>query len=186
MPPELDSTADVLYEVRRLRMDVKASYEDFRSRYERAVPVLDTQRFGALKEAHAEWDVVLAATEENAPHDFIIYWSSDVTDMMGLAGNHTRCVQYLMGNHTVAERMFRHDPAVMLYAPLRTAIYEDPQGGAWFCVDQPSTQFGSFGKLQIAQVGAELDRDLARLLETLAVPVPSSLSDLPKNTPGAR
>jgi hypothetical protein len=30
-----------------------------------------------------------------------------------------------MGNHTIAEQMFRYDPRAMLYAPLRTIIWED-------------------------------------------------------------
>ena len=63
-----------------------------------------------------------------------------------------------MGNHVTAERMFRHDPRAMLYAPLRTVIWEDSSGGAWFTVDQPSRQFGSFGLTEVSSVGVELDR----------------------------
>jgi hypothetical protein len=29
-----------------------------------------------------------------------------------------KCVEYLLGNHVVAERLFRHDPATALYVPL--------------------------------------------------------------------
>jgi len=29
-------------------------------------------------------------------------------------------VAYLMGNHTAMERMYRHEPAVLMYAPLHT------------------------------------------------------------------
>ena len=36
-------------------------------------------------------------------------------------------------------------PHAMLSAPLRTVIWEDSSGGAWFTVDQPSTQSGSVG-----------------------------------------
>lgn len=63
---------------------------------------------------------------------------------MRLAGDTAPCVAYLMGNHTIAERMFRHNPAAMLYAPLRTVLWQDSSSQAWFAVDQPSTQFGSF------------------------------------------
>jgi hypothetical protein len=84
---------------------------------------------------------------------------------------------YLMGNHTIAERMFRHDPRAMLYAPLHTVIWEDADGSAWFTADQPSTQFASFDNPDITQVGIELDHKLAALLETLAVPVPSKLRE---------
>jgi len=64
---------------------------------------------------------------------------------MQAAGDHADCVAYLMGNHVIAERMFRHDPRAMLYAPLRAVIWEDPSGAAWFTVDQPSMQFASSG-----------------------------------------
>ncbi|MFD3486179.1 DUF302 domain-containing protein [Streptomyces sp. NPDC058665] len=176
MTPESESAPAVVHEVRRLQVDVDVSYEDFRERYEAAVPMLDVPRFDALKENDADWDAVLTATAENAPHDFIIYWRSDVTAMMSLAGDEARCTQYLMGNHGMAERMFRHDAAVMLYAPLRTTIIEDPDGAVRFCIDQPSTQFASFGDSRIARVGVELDGELARLLKSLEVPVPAALT----------
>jgi hypothetical protein len=50
------------------------------------------------------------------------------------------CVSYLMGNHTIAERMFRHNPSVMLHAPLRTAIWSTTNGPTRFTFDlTPST-----------------------------------------------
>ncbi|MEX5632173.1 hypothetical protein AB1460_06120 [Parafrankia sp. FMc2] len=64
------------------------------------------------------------ATTENAPHFFMIYWRMDVTALFRLAGGTRQCVEYLMGNHVIAERMYWHDPAAMLYAPLRLAIYD--------------------------------------------------------------
>jgi len=56
-----------------------------------------------------------------------------------------------------------------------TAIWEDSTGGAWFTVDQPSTQFGSLGLPEVSNVGVELDRRLAALLEALDVDVPEAL-----------
>ena len=114
-------------------------------------------------------------TEAAASHGFLLYWRSDVTPVMALAGDRGRCVQYLMGNHTIAERMYRHDPAVMLYAPLRTVIWEDSTGAAWFSADQPSSQFGNFGVPEISKVGVDLDRKLAALLDALRVDVPRDL-----------
>jgi uncharacterized protein (DUF302 family) len=84
-------------------------------------------------------------------------------------------VAYLMGNHTIAERMFRNDPRALLYAPLHTVIWEDHDGNAWFTADQPSTQFGSFDIPEVATVGRELDAKLARLLEALEVEIPAPL-----------
>jgi hypothetical protein len=51
-------------------------------------------------------------------------------------------------------------------------IWEDSDGNAWFTADQPSTQFSSFGIPAVSDVGVELDRKLATLLEVLGVEVP--------------
>jgi uncharacterized protein (DUF302 family) len=119
---------------------------------------------------------VLTAAAENAPHGFLRFWSTDVGELMQLAGDQGLCSSYLMGNHTIAERMYRHDPAVMLYAPLRTTIHQDQHGVTRFSIDQPSTQFGSFGIADITSVGLELDRKVANLLRILNVPVPAAFT----------
>jgi hypothetical protein len=80
-----------------------------------------------------------------------------------------------MGNNVIAESMFRHDPGIILYAPLRTAIYETTPSGVEFSIDQPSTKFRSFGDTRIAEVGAQLDAKLAQLLQRMSLPVPPEL-----------
>jgi hypothetical protein len=164
------------HEVRRLAIAVGPAFDDFRDRYEETVPLLDAERFAALVREGADWDSVLRAAAENAPHDFIRYWTIDAGSLMRLAGDSPRCASYLMGNHTIAERMYRHDPAIMLYAPLRTAIHADADGTTWFSVDQPSTRFRSFGDPAITEVGLELDHKLGALLEHLGAPVPPALT----------
>jgi hypothetical protein len=161
----------------RLTIQIDDSFDGFRNRYERAVPKFQTDRFDSLIDEGADWQRVLDATAENAPHDFILYWSREFTSLMGLAGDRSRCVAYLMGNHTIAQRMYRYNPAVMLYAPLRTAIVEDADDATWFTFEQPSSQFGSFNTPQITKVGCELDHKLAALLEHLGAPVPTSLTE---------
>ena len=42
-----------------------------------------------------------------APHGFLIYHRIAIDPLMRLAGHDTACVAYLMGNHTIAARMFR-------------------------------------------------------------------------------
>jgi uncharacterized protein (DUF302 family) len=158
------------HQVTRLAFDAGQPYEEFRARYEDAVPELDSKRLAAFAERGARWQEVVADAQASAPHGFLIYWRSDLTPLMSLAGDAGRCTAYLMGNHTIAEQMYRHDPSVMLYAPLRTAIYIDAGNRTRFAVDQPSTAFSSFASSPIAQVGIELDRKLADLLEALDVP----------------
>jgi hypothetical protein len=166
----------VAHEVVRLSIDTGLPFDDFRTSYEHAVPVFDFARFSGLASEQASWDTILAATAENAPHGFIRYWNSDVASLMRLAGDTGSCTTYLMGNHTIAQRMYTHDPAAILYAPLRTAIHEDRQGISWFSIDQPSTRFASFGNTDITTVGRELDTKLADLLRFLDIPVPPALA----------
>ena len=142
------------------------SLNGFQARYEAAVPAIPTEGVTRLVAQKAPWPEMLELIEASAPHGFLIYFRNDVHPVMALAGDEAACVSYLMGNHTIAERMFRHDPRAMLYAPLHTVIWEDAAGDAWFTVDQPSTQFASFGIPEIAAVGIELDRKLAALYAT--------------------
>lgn len=171
-----DRVRSVPHEVNRLEIAVGEPFDAFCARYESAVPEFDAKRFAQLVKDKADWGTVLQATGENAPHDFIIYWSQDFGPIMRLAGDGRRCKEYLMGNHTIAQRMFHHNPAILLYAPLRTAIYDDTRGETWFTVDQPSTRFSSFGDPNITKVGIELDQKLAALLEYLDEPVPEALA----------
>ena len=166
----------ISHRVDRLTIQIDDSFDRFRNRYEQAVPQFQSDRFDSLVERRVDWQTILEATVENAPYHFIVYWSHDFTSLMGLAGDRGRCVEYLMGNHTIAQKMYRHNPAILLYAPLRTAIVEDADGATWFTVDQPSTRFGSFNTPQITKVGIELDHKLAALLEHLDAPVPAALT----------
>jgi uncharacterized protein (DUF302 family) len=74
-----------------------------------------------------------------------------------------------MGNHVFAETMFRHDPGILRYAPLRVVIYQDKQGGTHLAVDQPSTRFDPFADPEIAAVGEMLDEKRADLLVVLGL-----------------
>ena len=170
------SIETISHQVDRLTIQIGDTFDVFRNRYEQAVPVFQSERFESLIERAVDWQTVLEATAQNAPHDFILYWSHDFTSLMRLAGDGGRCVEYLMGNHTIAQKMYRYNPAILLYAPLRTAIVEDADGAAWFTVDQPSTRFSSFNTPQITEVGIELDHKLAALLEHLEAPVPAALT----------
>jgi hypothetical protein len=156
----------------RLAVDVGGSFDDAVARYEAAVPAFPAEQFERL----ADWPAVTELTDRLAVHGFLIYWRFQADPLMGIAGNTARCQMYLMGNHVIAERMYRHDPAVMLYAPLRTVITQVAGGPVRFSIDQPSRQFASFGDPGIAAVGRELDHKLAHLLEVLGWPVPPELA----------
>jgi hypothetical protein len=155
----------------RLSFDTGQPYAEFRRRYEDAVPEISSAHLAAYAARGARWDEVVADAVNSAPYGFFIYWRTDLTPLMSLAGSTALCSAYLMGNHTTAQRMYRRDPEVMLYAPLRTLIHADDRGTAWFVLDQPSTVFASFGRPEITEVGAELDRRVLALLASLDVAV---------------
>ena len=80
---------------------------------------------------------MIQSVANSAPHGSLIYFRNDVHPVMQLAGDNADCIAYLMGNHTIAEQMFRHDPRAMLHSPLHTVIWEDSTGAARFSADQP-------------------------------------------------
>lgn len=155
---------------RRLLIPLPDEFERARSRYESLVPAVDLTAYAAA----ANWDEVIATAKQQAPHGFLRYHSIDVAPTMALSGVTWPATEYLMGNHTIAERMYRHDPAVMLHAPLRTLLYEGPDGTV-LAVDQPSLLFGSYGNPAITAVGRELDGLLAALIDLLDGDVPAQL-----------
>jgi len=134
----------------------------------------------------ATWQATLELAEINAPHGFMRYYRSDITAVMAGSPSLWRATQYLMGNHTIAERMFRHDPSVMLHAPLRTLLYADPNGDTKLAIDQPSLLFASYDNPHISEVGRELDALLAQLITLLGDDLPPQLTVTSAEKPTAK
>ena len=80
-----------------------------------------TESVRRIVAAGGSWHDVLAAAAANAPNDLMVYAVIDADELLVLAGHRTHAVEYLLGNHTIAETMFRHDPRALLYAPLRVS-----------------------------------------------------------------
>ncbi|MCR3731906.1 hypothetical protein FHS35_008823 [Streptomyces umbrinus] len=70
-----------------------------------------------------------------------------------------------------------------VYAPLRILISGDDSDMAIFMIDQPSTVFGGIGIQEVAEVGVQLDRDVAGLLREIGVEPPSVLTDSVVSSP---
>ena len=168
--------------VNRFVVDTGDTFENVQMKFESLVPTIDFDKLTELIEA-GDLSRVQRFTAEQAPHSFVNFWTFDPTPMMRLVGHRTRAITYMMGNNVIVETMFRHDPGVMLYAPLRVAIYQDANGHVYLSVDQPSTKFNSFGESRIAEVGATLDAKLAALLQLMRLPVPPALEPALKAMP---
>ena len=162
------SHLSVEYRVTRLVFDTGQPYEKFRGRYEAAVPPADL-RPGDRPGRHVRWQDGAADADGPARHGFVLYWRADMTPELTGPGDLRPCTAYLMGQRAIPEKAYLHDPAVMLYAPLRTLIYIDSTDRTRLAVDQPSTVYASFADPVITELGRDLDRQLAGLLGSLGV-----------------
>ncbi|MFE4994260.1 hypothetical protein ACFRH4_23470 [Streptomyces mirabilis] len=169
----MTTRTDVIdHSARRLVVGLATPYDAAREHYETLVPEADLGRFSDM----TSWQATLELAEINAPHGFMRYYRSDITAVMNGSASCWKATQYLMGNHTIAERMYRHDPSVMLHAPLRTLLYSDLDSNTKLAIDQPSLLFASYGDPRITDVGRELDALLARLVTLLGGEVPPQLT----------
>ncbi|MFK0289744.1 hypothetical protein ACIQU6_04520 [Streptomyces sp. NPDC090442] len=163
-------------QVTRFDITTEHSYHALRARFEAAVPPVDHQAIAELVERGAPWEDFLDLAARNAPHHFMTYFRWQAQPIFSLAGDSAECTEYLMGNHTIAQRMFHHHPGVMLHAPLRTVIYADANQRGVVAFDRPSDMFASLPHPGITRVARELDRLTGLLLSHLDVPVPDDLT----------
>jgi uncharacterized protein (DUF302 family) len=155
----------------RMTLALNQSLSQAIARFEELVPAVDIDVFRRSR----SWDETIQLANINAPLGLMRFWKLDYAAVLAGSGTPARSFGYLMGNQTIAEQMIRHEPEVVLYAPLRTAIYEGTDGGAFFVIDQPSALFGSFGNADITKVGRHLDALVATLLDALGAIVPAEL-----------
>ncbi len=153
------------------RVDVATGipFDEFINAFEKAAPPIDRAAIERIAAAGGDWGDVRAAVAENAPNELMVYAKIDATALFNVAGHRTQAIEYLLGNHVIAETMFRHDPKALLYAPLRLLIYGDADGNAIFTMDQPSQAFGSLGIAEVTKVGEGLDRKVVNLLRVIGV-----------------
>ena len=167
----LDTTATE-HTIRRLTVPLGLPYDAAVAEFERVVPAIEPQRFQALE----TWEENLTLADEVAPLGLMRFVGLDVQELMRTSNTHRHGTEYLAGNHTIAEQMYRHEPAAMLYAPLRLFLYADDNGQGTLVFDQPSTLFGSLGaNPEVAAVGRGLDRKLADALTAMGVQAPGAL-----------
>jgi hypothetical protein len=167
--------ATVDYLVHRMTIPTGMVQSEFRARFEDAVPHLPLDQVRELVSRGAPWGEMVDLVGRTAPWGFLLYWTNDVGPVVRLAGDSSSAVAYLMGNHIIMERMFRYEPSVVMYAPLHVAIWSHLDGQAFFTIDKPSDQFGSFAHPALAAFGRELDSKLVDLLKHLHLMIPDVL-----------
>lgn len=155
----------------RVDVDTGIPFEEFIAALEQAAPPVDQKALQRIVADGGDWDDVRAVAAENAPNDLMTYAKIDARGYFGIAGHQTPAIEYLIGNHVIAETMFRHNPKAMLYAPLRMLVHGDDNGNAVFTMDQPGPAFGSLDNADVAKVGLDLDRKVVNLLRVVGVDV---------------
>jgi hypothetical protein len=154
----------VEHQMTRIDIPTGIAFDEFRSAFERAAPPFDANGIRELTDKGGTWDDVKQAVAASAPYELLTYAMIDATPLLGVAGHTTRAVEYLVGNHVIAETMFRHDPKALLYAPLRLLIHSDADGTAILSIDRPSTAFASLGIPEVSEVGISLNHKVVALL----------------------
>ena len=151
---------------RRLVVALPGPYDQVREHYETLVPEADLGRFSRA----ASWQATVELAKVNALHGFMRYYRGDITAVMAGSPSSWKATQYLMGNHTIAERMFRHDPSVMLHAPLRTQLRAAPPAGPGGAVVHGDFRLDNciMARQMPPSVAAVLDWELATLGDPLA------------------
>lgn len=157
------------HNVNRVVVEADCSFAEFRDRYESTVPMQDNEKVKGLAASGKSVPEIVAEVNASTKYGFFIFWKMDAMPIMRVAGHNGECVEYLMGNYTIAERMFKREPSVMLYAPQRTLIYTGKAGRTQFAIDQATTIFDSFDDEAISNVGKELDDKVIALLAALGV-----------------
>jgi isopentenyl diphosphate isomerase/L-lactate dehydrogenase-like FMN-dependent dehydrogenase len=156
---------------RMTRVDIATglAYDEFVAALEKAAPPADLEQTRQITAGGGSWDEVRRVVAQNAPNELMVYAKLDAVPLFGVAGHRVRAVEYLVGNHVIAETMFRHDPKALLYAPLRMLVYSDADGNAVLTMDQPSTAFGSLSIAEVSEVGNGLDEKMVNLLRVVGV-----------------
>jgi len=158
------------HSVERLTVRLGIDYAQAVERFEQLVPAAPLERF----RTPGSWQEVESLLEAT-PFGFMRYGTIDSSALLAPSGITRRSVEYLVGNHALAETMFRRQPGIILYAPLRVTFHADDDGQAIFAIDRPSDLFGSFEDAELARTGRLIDAKIARILGGLGVPAPSSL-----------
>lgn len=163
----------VVHEVTRLNIATGIDFDEFTRAFEDAAPAFDPATFQQC----TTWTDVVETMASFAPHGLARYARIDTGPIMAIAGTGVPAIEYLLGNHVIAETMFRHDANAMLYAPLRVLVFADSAGDAVFAIDRPSTVFAGLNNADIARTGHLLDGKVAGLLRALGVEVGDGLID---------
>jgi uncharacterized protein (DUF302 family) len=139
-------------------------FEDVTTAFERRLEGFDPDVYKGLA-AGGDAEGTKAKMEAMAwPSDFTLFATHNHGELLRLAGQKRKAVQYVVGNPLFALQMTQNDIRASLYAPLRVLIYEDEDGKTGEEYDRPSSLFRQFGNDRISPTAAMLDKQLESLV----------------------
>ena len=152
------------FTVEHVRVRSPKPFDDVASAFERQLGRFDPNVYRSLA-AGGHVEEAKARIEAMAgPSGFMLFGTNDHGALLRLAGQQRKAIQYVVGNPLFALQMTQHDIRAALYAPLRVLIYENDEGKTCLEYDRPSSLFGQFGKANVTEVAAMLDRKLEQLV----------------------
>jgi hypothetical protein len=163
------------YSATRVELASNARFEALVAGFEQAVPELTDAAALTQLAADGDWAAFTRSLAWESPSGFVRVWGSRPGELFQAAGSGTPSAVWLIVNHAIAARLFRHDAATMLYSPLRVEAHAAAGAGTVLAFDVPSARLRGFGINKITQAGAELDRALGDLVEDLGLPRPAAL-----------
>lgn len=153
------------FPVEHVRLESDKPFGDVARALERQLGRFDPDAYKQLA-AGGDVEGVRAKIEAMAgPSGLMLFGTQDHGQLLRLASQKRKAVQYVVGNPLFALRMTQHDIRASLYAPLRVLLYEDENGKACVEFDKPSSLFVQFGNAKIDAVAAMLDGKLEALSE---------------------
>src|SRR5260370_7826730 len=108
-------------------------YAEALTRFEQLGPAAPLEKFLAAD----SWDAVKALLDAT-PLGFVYYAKLDSFALLAPSGTTRQSVEYIAGNHAIAETMFRREPGGLLYAPLHLLFHADDDGKALCAIDPPT------------------------------------------------
>jgi Domain of unknown function DUF302 len=169
------TSSETQWTATRYSLRSSRTFNELIAHFEEVVPKYPTADLHVLFARSAPWDEIVHFAENYSPLGLLVYWKDEITTIMSFAGNTAKCAIYFIGNFPVAERMYRIEPRVMNYAPLRMTITENAAGEVHLTTDRPGSEFASFNNATISQVGAGVDRKVGALIGKLGLDVPEAL-----------
>ncbi|QAY74783.1 hypothetical protein ET445_17025 [Agromyces protaetiae] len=118
----------------RVVVETDAPFAELRRRFEEIVPATDPDLGERLAAGALDWAAFSRAA--SSLYGLRRFGTDEVGDTMRRAGGAAASVAYLLGDHELHARLFRHDPATVIAVPFRAELHAG-RGGAVFSFEQP-------------------------------------------------